>query len=289
MSGVGHGDTLDPRFYPFRADIAADWLAGRVTAGRFVRGQSHKVTAGCTPLRRAAAADGPRDSELLWGEIFILYERQDEWAWGQNQTDGYVGYVQAADLAALPEILPPSHEVKALRTPLLPAPDLKQPACDYLHVTTRVEVLGAHGAYSQIADGCWVYSPHLVPLTVVEADHITTARRFMETPYLWGGRSSFGIDCSALVQLSLARAGRAVPRDSDIQAQTIGQLVKGGLEAALPGDFLFCTGHVGMLSAPGMFLHANAHHMAVAEEPLTQFVERIAARGLSITAVRRIQ
>ena len=278
---------LDPRTHPYRADLAADWLAGRVEAGRFVAGDDHVVVRGSAPLRRAPAAGARRDSELLYGERFTVFETAVGWAWGQNQTDGYVGYVAAGDLAPLGDAPPPSHEVTALRTPVLPAPDLKEPATDYLHLTGRVAVTGRNGDYLAFAGG-WLYAAHLAPLTALDADVIATARRFLHTPYLWGGRSSFGLDCSALVQLALARAGRAVPRDSDQQEAALGTLVPGGVAAAEAGDLVFCPGHVGWVTGPDRLLHANAHHMAVAEEPLSAFAARIAARGLAISSVRRL-
>ncbi|MEC8026757.1 MAG: NlpC/P60 family protein, partial [Pseudomonadota bacterium] len=218
---------------------------------------------------------------------FTVFETAVGWAWGQNQTDGYVGYVAAGDLAPLGDAPPPSHEVTALRTPVLPAPDLKEPATDYLHLTCRVAVTGRNGDYLAFAGG-WLFAAHLAPLTALDADVIATARRFLHTPYLWGGRSSFGLDCSALVQLALARAGRAVPRDSDQQEAALGTLVPGGVAAAEAGDLVFCPGHVGWVSGPDRLLHANAHHMAVAEEPLSAFAARIAARGLAISSVRRL-
>ncbi|MEC8116812.1 MAG: NlpC/P60 family protein [Pseudomonadota bacterium] len=278
---------LDPRTHPYRADLAADWLAGQVDAARFVAGDDHVVVRGSAPLRRAPAAGARWDSELLYGERFTVFETAVGWAWGQNQTDGYVGYVAAGDLAPLGDAPPPSHEVTALRTPVLPAADLKEPATDYLHLTCRVAVTGRNGDYLAFAGG-WLYAAHLAPLTALDADVIATARRFLHTPYLWGGRSSFGLDCSALVQLALARAGRAVPRDSDQQEAALGTLVPGGVAAAEAGDLVFCPGHVGWVSGPDRLLHANAHHMAVAEEPLSAFAARIAARGLAISSVRRL-
>ena len=278
---------LDPRTHPYRADLAADWLAGRVEAGRFVAGDDHVVVRGSAPLRRAPAAGARRDSELLYGERFTVFETAVGWAWGQNQTDGYVGYVAAGDLAPWGDTPAPDHEVTALRTPVLPTPDVKEPAADYLHLSCRVAVTARTGDYLEFAGG-WLYAAHLAPLTALDADVIATARRFLHTPYLWGGRSSFGLDCSALVQLALARAGRAVPRDSDQQEATLGTLVPGGVAAAEAGDLVFCPGHVGWVSGPDRLLHANAHHMAVAEEPLSAFAARIAARGLAISSVRRL-
>ncbi|MEC8084689.1 MAG: NlpC/P60 family protein, partial [Pseudomonadota bacterium] len=260
---------------------------GGGVAGGVVAGVARGGGRGGGPWRGAPAPAPRRDSELLYGERFTVFETAVGWAWGQNQTDGYVGYVAAGNLAPLGDAPPPSHEVTALRTPVLPAPDLKEPATDYLHLTCRVAVTGRNGDYLAFAGG-WLFAAHLAPLTALDADVIATARRFLHTPYLWGGRSSFGLDCSALVQLALARAGRAVPRDSDQQEAALGTLVPGGVAAAEAGDLVFCPGHVGWVSGPDRLLHANAHHMAVDEEPLSAFVARIAARGLAISSVRRL-
>ena len=144
------------------------------------------------------------------------------------------------------------------------------------------------GDYCRVDAGGWVPRRHLATIGETEADLIETARRFMHTPYLWGGRSSLGMDCSALVQFALMRAGRSAPRDSDQQERSVGTVVDGGVDAALPGDLLYLKGHVVMVAEPDSVIHANAHHMAVAEEPLAGFLERMTSLGLSVTTVRRI-
>lgn len=279
-------EQLDPRELPYRADLAADWLDGKVEAERFVAGEDFAVARGLVSVREAPNAAARQSTELLHGERFTVYERRNGWAWGQNQTDGYVGYLLEDTLG---EIGPaPTHEVVGLRSLLFPEPDLKTIPIDILHLTTRVTITDEDRGYARLAGGGWLWSRHLAPIDALEPDYIATARRFMGAPYVWGGRSSIGVDCSGLVQLSLARAGRTVPRDSDQQAAAVGTIVEDGVDAAEPGDLLYMKGHVVILSEPGRVLHANAHHMAVAEEPIGDFLGRIAGMGLEVSVVRRI-
>lgn len=277
---------LDPREHPFRADLAASYLRDRVTAERFADGEMAKVAVGVLPLYRRPDRAIGRESELLFGERFMVYERKDGWAWGQNQSDGYVGYVDAAALG--PEVGAPSHEIIVPRTHAFTRPDLKTPPVALLHLTSRVAVDGEENGYCRIDCGGWVPRRHLRPIGAAGPDPVASARLFMHTPYLWGGRSSIGLDCSGLVQLALMNAGRSAPRDTDQQERALGSRVEGGLDAAVPGDLLYLKGHVVILSAPDRVLHANAHHMAVAEEPLQAFLARMTGLGLSVTTVRRI-
>lgn len=277
---------LDRRLNVFRPDIAAAHLAGAVEAARFVEGKPARVVAGTLSVREAPDTAARQSTELLFNETFVVYDRADGWAWGQNLTDGYVGYVRESGLGAVDERAF-DREVQALRTYLYPAPDLKTIPLDMLHMTTRVRVSEQSGKYSRIDGGGWVYSAHLCEIREAEPDYLSTAERFLGAPYGWGGRSSFGLDCSGLVQIALARAGVAVPRDSDMQEQAVGTVVEGGLEAAEPGDLLFTRGHVMFLAEPGLLLHANGYHMAVTYEPLEEFISRTKDLDLSIRTVRR--
>ena len=277
---------LDPREHPFRADLAASYLEGKVDAPRFVDGEMRKVAVGVLPLYRKPDPGSGRDSELLFGERFMVYDRAGDWVWGQNQTDGYVGYALGSALS--PDRGAPTHEIAVPRTHAFEKPDLKTRPVALLHMTSRVEVDDEAGDYCRVDAGGWVPRRHLAAVGQTETAIITTARRFMHTPYLWGGRSSLGMDCSALVQFALMRAGRSAPRDSDQQERSIGAVVDGGVEAAVPGDLLYLKGHVVMLAEPNSVIHANAHHMGVAEEPLDGFLARMTRLGLAVTTVRRV-
>jgi cell wall-associated NlpC family hydrolase len=277
---------LDPREHPFRADVAASYLKGQVEAARFDDGTLFKVDAGVLAMHADADASTGRISELLFGERFMVYETQGDWVWGQSQVDGYVGFARADGMAPADGV--PSHEVAALRTHAFERPDLKSPPVALLHMTSRVAVLDEADGYSLTDAGAWVPRRHLAPIGEVEGDIVASARRFLHAPYLWGGRSSLGLDCSALVQFALMRSGRSAPRDSDQQERSVGALVEVDLEGARPGDLLYLKGHVVIVTAPGVVLHANAHHMAVAEEPLGGFIDRMRGIGLEVTSVRRL-
>lgn len=283
-------DPFDHRLTPARADIAADFLEAEIEAPKYVKGEPCRVLRGRLSVREKPDASARQSTELLFNERFIVYERKGGWAWGQNQTDGYVGYVKEEGLGPDTDA-PYSNEIQALRSYVFPEPDLKSTPLDMLHLSTRVRVTGESGKYSRIdygSEGGWIYTPHLCALNEIEPDYLSTAELFMGAPYGWGGRSSFGLDCSALVQLALARAGITAPRDSDMQEAAVGEVVEGGLDAAQPGDLLFTAGHVMFLAEPGILLHANGHHMAVAYEALTDFMDRTRDMDIPIRTIRRL-
>ena len=275
---------LDARLTPARADLAASSLKGLVDVPRFVEGEMRRVTVPVAPLRRRPASDAPLETEALFGERVRLFEEDAEgWAWVQLEADNYVGYMPAEALA--PEGSAPAHKVSALRTFLFPGPDIKLPPRDALVFGSRVVVRSISGGFALTTDGC-LPAVHVVPADEREGDFVTVAARFLGVPYLWGGRSSLGIDCSGLVQTALAATGVRAPRDSDMQEKAIGTAIP--LDAPVKrGDLLFWPGHVGIAEDAETLLHANAFHMAVAREPLTGARERIKAAGLDLRTIRR--
>lgn len=291
---------LDPRLNAYRADLAAAGLRGRVEAGRFVEGEPAQVCRGVANLHRRPAADAPVDTQLLFGEPVTLYERADGWAWVQSRQDGYVGYVAAAALGAV--FAEPGHSVAVLRSHVFPKPDLKAPPLAALPMTSAVAVTGAQGhsegRFSRIAFGPggsgWVYSAHLAAAGSVAPDYTATALQFLGVPYLWGGKTSEGLDCSGLIQVALARAGVPCPRDTDMQAARLGKEIAQGLEDHRPayGDILYMPGHVAIALDERRVVHANAHHMLTTIEPLADLLDRVAAEcgrpaDQVITSVRR--
>ena len=281
-------EALDPRFHAYRDDLAAAELKGRVAAARFVAGTARRVRVGAAPLRRAPRHDAVLDTELLFGEDFTVYDQADGWAWGQSRHDGYVGYTPADALAA--DQVAPTHRVTALRSFVQPAPELKRPPDQWLSMNALVAVAETRDRYCRLATGGWVPAAHLAPIGTAAPDPVAVARRFLGVPYLWGGRTSLGLDCSGLVQLAVEAAGTPCPRDSDIQATTLGRAIDtadpGGFA---PGDLLFLPGHVGFIEDGGLLLHANAHDMAVSLQPLQEVLAREKRlRGHGITAVRRL-
>lgn len=276
---------LDPRLHAFRPDLAAGHLKGRVEAARFVVGERRQVARGITDLRREPAAEAELNSQLLGGEVVTLYDQADGWAWVQNMTDGYVGYVPLETLSA--EVRQPSHVVAVLRSFVYPQADLKTPVLDCLSMTAAVAVVREIDGFSELAGGGWVYQRHLAPLDEVAPDYVATALRFLGVPYLWGGRSSLGLDCSALVQIALNRAGRPCPRDSDMQAESLGEARPPDAEPER-GDLIYLPDHVAIALDDWRVVHANALDMLVAIEPLADLVARFETEcGLGITAVRR--
>jgi Bacterial dipeptidyl-peptidase Sh3 domain/NlpC/P60 family len=284
---------LDPRLNAFRPELADARLSGTVDAERFVEPTARRVVAASAPLKRVPRPDASLDSEVLYGEIFRVFDETAEgWSWGQLETDGYVGYVPTEALGPIgPE---PTHRVTALRTFLYPGPDAKIPALAILSIGSRLalpaETTRRGMVYRTLSGGAGaVVASHVVPTeTANEPDFVTVAERFLETPYLWGGRTSVGLDCSALVQLALAASGRAVPRDADLQEAVIGDAVVGGLTGSLTrGDLVFWRGHVGILADREWLVHASGFHMKVVIEPLAEAIKRISHSAGAPTSVRR--
>ncbi|SFE35466.1 NlpC/P60 family protein [Methylobacterium sp. 13MFTsu3.1M2] len=284
-------ESLDPRLTPARPHVADLRLRDRVAAARYVAGTPRRVTSPSAPLRRAPAADAGLDTEALLGDAVDLYDTADGFAFVQLARDGYVGYLPAESLGpADPE---PTHRVTALRTFLYPEPDLKRPVLGHLSLGARLAATGEAGAYLETPGG-YVFARHCAPVDAREPDYAATAARLAGTPYLWGGRTSLGLDCSGLVQLCLDAAGLPCPRDADMQERALGQALT--FDPARPevaglrrGDFVFWRGHVGLMVDPETLIHANGHHMAVAAEPLAGAVARIAAHSFgAVTGIRRL-
>lgn len=273
----------DPRLTPARPDLAAAHLRERITAPRYAAGTRHRVAVPVAPLRRAPSSGAPLDTEALLGEAVTVYESDAEgWSWAQLEADGYVGYLPTE--ALVPEAGAPGHRVTAPRTFLFPGPDIKLPPLSTLPFGALVEVREAGETFVRLAGG-YVFARHVAPLGTREPDMVEVACRFLGTPYLWGGRSAFGLDCSGLVQTALAACGRPCPRDSDMQEAALGTAIdpSGPFQR---GDLLFWPGHVAMVEAPDTLLHANAFHMMVAREPLRPALARIAGKTPLRTAKR---
>jgi hypothetical protein len=285
--------TFDRRVTPARADLADERLRGTVEAERFSAGTLRRVVAPSTPLRAHPSPEVPFDTEALMGEAVTVYDENEGWAWGRLEADGYVGYLSAEALGASDPA--PTHRVAALRTFVHPAPNLKLPPRADLSLGAAVAVLeeglGRDGDWVRIGEAAFVFAGHLAPLDVYESDFVAVAERFVGTPYLWGGKTSLGLDCSGLIQLALAAAGIEAPRDTDMQEKALGSPVelRPDLSGLRRGDLVFWKGHVGAMLDAARLLHANAHHMAVAAEPLAESEARIRLKSFGpIVAVRRL-
>jgi Bacterial dipeptidyl-peptidase Sh3 domain/NlpC/P60 family len=280
---------FDPRLTPARPDLAAIHLKGRLEAARFVEGVVREVVDPQAPLRRMPAPDAVLDTEALRGERVAVYEVTDEgWSWCQLESDDYVGWMPTGALG--PPGPPATHKVTAMRTLVFPGPSIKLPPIESLSLECRIAIARVVDALAMTVAGGWVPARHLAPSDATEGDYVAIAERFIGVPYLWGGKTSFGIDCSGLVQLALAAAGVACPRDSDMQEESVGRPIApvADFSNLRRGDLVFWKDHVAIVRDPTSLVHANAFHMAVAVEPLFDAINRIKLAGSMITSVRRI-
>ncbi|MGD0639746.1 MAG: NlpC/P60 family protein [Roseiarcus sp.] len=279
---------LDRRITPVRPDLAAEFLCGQVEAARFVEGRERRIVAASAPLRRAPDAEAPLETEALHGEIAVVYEERGDWAWAQLARDSYVGYLPSAALAAPVE---PTHRVAALRTHAYPGASVKRPPRFALSLGALVRVERFEADFAVASDGLYFYARHLAPIGSFEPDFVSVAERFVETPYLWGGRTSEGIDCSGLIQSALGAAGVHAPRDSDMMEAALGVAlpIDDALARLKRGDLIFWKGHVGVMRDAETLLHANGWHMKVVSEPLTEARARIAEKSYgTIMSIRRL-
>lgn len=276
---------FDKRLTPARPDIAAAHLKGQVEADRFVEGVQRQVIVPAAAIRRGASDDAMLETQALFGDVFTVYADEGGWSWGQMARDGYVGFVRSDSLTA--EIAAPTHEIAVLRTYAFSGPDLKSPPRLMLSLASRISVLETDGKWARAAHAGWIYAAHLRPLGVHAADWVAEAERFVGAPYLWGGKDSFGLDCSGLMQTAMASAGIAAPRDTDMQEAQVGKPITIDLGALRRGDMVFWKGHVGVMLDGERLLHANAHHMMTAIEPVREAVARIEAVAGPVTSIRR--
>jgi hypothetical protein len=276
----------DPRLTPARGDIAAKHLEGQVQADRFVESEEFEVIDALAPVRQKPSHDAALDTEALKGERVTIYDTTEEgWSWGQLRRDGYVGWLPASALVRPRST--PTHRVSALRTFAFPGLSIKLPPVEALSLGAQVQIVKEDGTFAITSQMHCLPLHHVAPLDRCEKDFVAVAERFVGVPYLWGGKSSLGIDCSGLVQLALAACGTLAPRDSDMQGRDLGEAL-GDIDDLRRGDLMFWKGHVAIVRDSETLVHANAFHMCVAIEPIAEARRRILDSGLDVLSVRRL-
>jgi hypothetical protein len=281
---------LDPRRNAYREDLAAASLRDRVRAPRYSEGEVRQVSAPQAPIRMGPRFDSPLATEALSGELVTVYDERGGWAWAQTHYDGYVGYMPLDCLTMLIE--QPTHKISSRASFVYPAPDMKLPPIMRLSFGSEVIVSnrGARDArFYELSRGGYIFSSHLTPCEDFAKDFVRVAERLVGAPYLWGGRTSNGLDCSALTQLALQAGGFACPRDSDMQEAEVGEAASNiRPETIRRGDLLFWKGHVALALSGEWLIHASGHHMETVVEPIRRALDRIAETHGPVRTVRRL-
>lgn len=273
----------DPRETFANERVAHSSLKGLVDTPLLTDGALMQV---CVPVIGITASPNSvrLERQALFGEQVTVLEIVEGIAFGRCETNGYVGYLSAAGLV---EWHAPSHRLGVRASFAFQAPDIKSPDPVALSFGSQVAVVGAENGFSKTRDGLFLPEAHLLPIGEAFSDPVATARLFLGTPYLWGGNSAFGIDCSGLVQAAFQAAGVASPGDSDQQSRMEGVNLSEH-DPLLPGDLLFWKGHVALVSENARIIHANGFHMMVVEEDLEPALSRIAQEAGPITCRLRV-
>ena len=259
---------MDRRLTPATDRVALLSVQAEIARPAYTQGSPARVTAPLAEL--LVRPDGPRDRQLNFGADVTVIDRDGGWSFVQAARDGYVGWVRDTDLGAA--TAPITHRVSAAATHIYPQPNMKLREIASLSMNARLSVTGIAGGFAQLFGGGWV------PVQAISdgfgADPVVLAERLLDTPYLWGGNSRGGIDCSGLVQAALHGCGIACPGDADLQERAFEPV-----DEIRRGDLLFWKGHVAMACGDGRMIHATAWQMRVIHEDIAHAIARIEAAG----------
>ena len=273
--------TTDPRTYIPKSS--------RPKLGRYT------VNCPIAPLHRKPNIKSGLETQLLFGQYFDVYKLNKKWAWGQSLTPvkgsrqkGYVGYVPLKCFEQ--DVISPNYIVTGLRAPLFSDANIKSWIPRFLHLGARLKAKKVSARFLQLVSGEYAHVNHVRPLrkSPLTVDFVDIAERHKGLPYVWGGVSSDGLDCSGLVQSSLRAVGRDAPRDADMQQGQLGRHLPIRQSGLKRGDLIFWKGHVGIMTSAVNMVHANAFHMCVETEPLREAIKRIQASGENVTAIKRL-
>jgi len=246
-------------------------------------------------LYRRAASTSPMETQLLFGERFHVYQERGAWVWGQSVSPvkgspykGYVGYVRRTALAEVSGRV--TGHVLTLKAPVFAKPDIKSRVLHVLPLGAPLRGGAKTGDFTVLKTGGFMHNRHiqLVNAAPPEPDFVSVAEQHLGLPYIWGGVSSDGLDCSGLVLSALRATGQDAPRDTDQQEAALGEALPVRLSGLKRGDLVFWTGHVAIMQSARRIIHANAFHMCVETEPLKTAVARIQASSGPVTAIKRL-